>query len=89
MPALNARPTDHTHFDFDFRRDTTLLHIDLRLAEITERHARLRDERARERLLSLDRSRISIRRRLGTSIIRIGERIGGSSDPLSTPVWQG
>jgi hypothetical protein len=67
------------------RKDTTLSHIELRLAEIGERHALLRSHRDGDRHAS-GRS-WSLRRSLGGSIIRIGRRIGG--DSVTTPAWQG
>jgi hypothetical protein len=67
------------------RKDTTLFHIELRLADIAERHALLRSHRDGDRIAS--RRSSSLRRSLGGSIIRIGRRIGG--DTVTTPAWQG
>lgn len=77
-----------THaLDFmSFRRDTTLHHIEMRLAEAQERQERFRSERHAERLMAHShRHRGSIRRRLGDSIIRMGERISGAERSITAP----
>jgi hypothetical protein len=67
----------------DFRKDTEMLHIELRLQEGMERQARLRSLRDADRAAS-GRAR-SLRHQLGESLIRLGRRIAG--DGLTSPAW--
>jgi hypothetical protein len=77
-----ARSTRHQS---TFRKDFAMNHIELRLAEVQERHQRFRTIRSadRETLGSV----ISLRHQLGLSLVRLGRRIGG--DAVTAPAWQG
>ena len=66
------------------RKDTSMYAIELRLIEARERQQLLLD--FREHRQAGRRAR-SLRRRLGGSLMRLGQRIGG--DPMTTPAWQG
>ena len=73
------------------RKDTSMQHIELRLAEIQARHARERSLRDAERVARAARQARangrSIRSRLGESIIRLGHRVAGES--LGSPALTG
>jgi hypothetical protein len=62
-----------------------MFHIELRLAEIEERHQRFRVIRDHER--SGIRSARSFRHRFGESLVRLGRRVGGEA--MTAPAWQG
>ena len=74
----------HTFRLDDFRKDTHMFHIELRLADIGERQALLRSIRDAER--DGLRSTRTLRHRLGGSLVRLGRRIGG--DSVTAPAWQ-
>jgi hypothetical protein len=61
-------------------------HIELRLAEVRERHARFQADRDAERD-AMTGSRSSLRRQLGESLVRLGRRVGGEA--MTAPAWQG
>jgi hypothetical protein len=61
-------------------------HIELRLASIQERQSLLRSIRDADRAAQ-HAARPSIRSFLGSSLIRLGERIAG--ERRATPVWTG
>jgi hypothetical protein len=82
MTSIDQQSTrNHTAF----RKDTEMVHIELRLAEIQERHERLRIHRAAERA-AFAQAR-SLRHQLGQSLVRLGRRVGG--DAMTAPAWQG
>jgi hypothetical protein len=61
-------------------------HIELRLADVGERHSRFQADRDAERS-ALGQDRSSLRRQLGESLVRLGRRVGG--DAMTAPAWQG
>jgi hypothetical protein len=61
-------------------------HIELRLADVRERHARFQADRDAERD-AMTASRSSLRRQLGESLVRLGRRVGGEA--MTAPAWQG
>jgi hypothetical protein len=73
------------HDSTTFRKDDTMFAIELRLAEVQERHVRFRDGRDAERAAS--GSSRSLRHRFGQSLVRLGRRIGGEA--MTAPAWQG
>jgi hypothetical protein len=62
-------------------------HIELRLASIQERQSLLRSIRDADRAADRNAAPPSIRSFLGSSLIRLGERIAG--ERRATPVWTG
>ena len=68
------------------RKERTMQHIELRLADTRERQLRFQADRDAERT-ALAQSRSSLRRQLGRSLVRLGRRIGGES--MTAPAWQG
>jgi hypothetical protein len=81
----NARISRRTDFDFDFRKEPHMHHIELRLTDIGERQALFRSIRDADRVA--ERRTRSLRRRVGLSLVRLGERLSG--DASTTPAWQG
>ena len=86
---MTSRPNPTTSRPHASRKDSAMHHIDLRLAEIQERHELLRshheaDRVARSPARSLARS---IRSRLGELLIRLGRRVAGES--ATVPAWTG
>jgi len=67
------------------RKDTSMFHIELRLADVAERQALMRSIRDGERE-GLQSNR-SLRHQVGQSLVRLGRRIGG--DAMTAPAWQG
>ena len=68
-----------------FRKDTpTMFHIELRLFAALERQERLRAQAHLGH--SGFRPERPIRRRLGRSLVRLGQRVGG--DAITSPAWQ-
>lgn len=82
MTSITTRSTRHHS---TFRKDDTMFHIELRLAEVEERHQRFRLARDADRT-GLESAR-SFRHQLGQSLVRLGRRIGG--DSMTAPAWQG
>jgi len=78
------RNHDHGHLQ-TFRKDLHMQHVELRLADCQERQLRFRALRDGDRS-ALEQAR-SIRHRVGESIIRLGQRVGG--DAMTSPAWQG
>jgi hypothetical protein len=68
------------------RKDRTMQHIELRLADTRERQLRFQADRDAERTAAAQ-SRSSLRRQLGRSLVRLGRRVGGES--MTAPAWQG
>jgi hypothetical protein len=68
------------------RKDRTMQHIELRLADTRERQLRFQADRDAERIAP-GQSRSSLRRHLGRSLVRLGRRVGGES--VTAPAWQG
>jgi len=68
------------------RKDRTMQHIELRLADTRERHLRFQADRDAERA-ALGQARSSLRRQVGRSLVRLGRRVGGES--VTAPAWQG
>jgi hypothetical protein len=83
--TTRLRTTDRSSRPSSFRKDVSMLHIELRLAEIERRQRRLRSDRDAER--ALERRLPPLRLQLGQSLVRLGRRIGG--DAMSAPAWQG
>ena len=77
-----ARSTRHHP---TFREDTNVFHIELRLAEVQERHRRFRAIRDADRA-TISSAR-SFRHQLGQSLVRLGRRVGGEA--MTAPAWQG
>jgi hypothetical protein len=84
----------HRRHPTPFREDRPdMFHIEFRFAEAEERQARFRAEAERERHGRFGRRRF--RHRVGASIVRIGQQVGGDamsdalSDPITSPAWQG
>ena len=68
------------------RKDRTMQHIELRLADVGERQQRFQADRDAERAApALARS--SLRRQVGRSLVRLGRRVAGES--VTAPAWQG
>ena len=67
------------------RKERTMQHIELRLADVEERQSRYRVLRDADRA-ALVQAR-SLRQAVGQSIIRLGRRVGGEA--LTAPAWQG
>ena len=86
---MTSRPIPTTSRPHASRKDSAMHHIDLRLAEIQERHDLLRSHHAADRAArSIARSSArSIRSRLGESLIRLGRRVAGES--ANAPAWTG
>jgi hypothetical protein len=82
---MRIRPAHRSRHLPTFRKDTTMNHIELRLAEVQERHARFRALRDADR--SDRRAARSLRHRFGQSLVRLGRRIGGEA--VTAPAWQG
>jgi hypothetical protein len=82
---MTTRSDSTTRHHSTLREDTTMQHIELRLADIGERQALLRSVRDGDR--SASGRAWSIRRSIGESLVRLGRRIGG--DSVSAPAWQG
>ena len=76
MPMTHA--IRHPHRRHDLRKDP-LMTPDLLLRIAQERQSRLRDDRRLERLSRSTDS--TLRRRLGESFIRLGERLARTPDP--------
>jgi hypothetical protein len=81
-----------------FRKDdSTMNQIEYQYQEIRERQARYRAEAQRERRARASRDAFrnrTFRHRIGESIIRVGQKVGGDavSEALSdvtNPAWQG
>ena len=68
------------------RKDRTMQHIELRLADVGERQQRFQADRDAERA-ALGQARSSLRRQVGRSLVRLGRRVGGES--VTAPAWQG
>jgi hypothetical protein len=68
------------------RKERTMQHIELRLADTRERHLRFQADRDAERA-ALGQARSSLRRQVGRSLVRLGRRVGGES--VTAPAWQG
>jgi hypothetical protein len=70
---------------YTFRKDDTMFRIELRLADVQERHQRFRAIRDADRA-AISSAR-SFRHQLGLSLVRLGRRIGGET--MTAPAWQG
>jgi hypothetical protein len=79
------RTSSSTRHHLILRKDSSMFHIDLRLADVAERQALMRSIRDGER--DGLRSNRSLRHQLGLSLVRLGRRIGG--DTVTAPAWQG
>ena len=79
------RTRSSTRHHLTLRKDSSMFHIDLRLADVAERQALMRSIRDAER--DGLRSNRSLRHQVGQSLVRLGRRIGG--DAMTTPAWQG
>ena len=60
-------------------------HIELRLADVGERHSRFQADRDAERAAP-GQARSSLRRQVGGSLVRLGRRVAG--EPMTAPAWQ-
>jgi hypothetical protein len=71
------------------RKDRQMQDFDVRLRMVREHQARLRDERHVDRLArgSAQVSHRPVRRRVGESLVRLGERVAG--DGLGSPALTG
>ena len=83
MTVHDARPIDTA---LTSRKERTMQHIELRLADAGERQQRFQADRDAERA-ALGQARSSLRRQLGRSLVRLGRRVGGES--MTAPAWQG
>ncbi len=77
--------TRSTRHHSTFRKDFDMFHIELRLAEVQERHERFRAIRDADRA-AISSAR-SFRHRFGQSLVRLGRRVGGEA--MTAPAWQG
>jgi len=68
------------------RKDRTMQHIELRLADVGERQQRFQADREAERAAH-GLARSSLRRQVGRSLVRLGRRVAG--EPMTAPAWQG
>ena len=82
----NTRHAQSTRHHLTSRKDPTMQHIELRLADVGERQSRFQADADAERS-ALGRDRSSLRRQLGESLVRLGRRVGG--DAMTAPAWQG
>ena len=78
--------TESNRHPLTSRKERTMQHIELRLADARERQQRFQADRDAERA-ALGHSRSSLRRQLGRSLVRLGRRVGGES--MTAPAWQG
>ncbi|MFL5712076.1 MAG: hypothetical protein ACJ77W_09385 [Chloroflexota bacterium] len=69
------------------RKERTMQHIELRLADTRERQLRFQADRDAERAALDGQTRSSLRGQLGRSLVRLGRRVGGES--MTAPAWQG
>ena len=83
MTSITTANSNRHHSTF--RKDDDMFHIELRLAEVQERHERFRIHRAAERA-AFGQVR-SLRHQLGQSLVRLGRRVGGEA--MTAPAWQG
>jgi len=81
----SKRTNSSTRHHLTLRKDTSMFHIELRLADVAERQALMRSIRDGERE-GLQPNR-SLRHQVGRSLVRLGRRIGG--DAMTAPAWQG
>ena len=81
----SKRTNSSTRHQHTLRKDTSMFHIELRLADVAERQALMRSIRDGER--EGLRSNRSLRHQVGQSLVRLGRRIGG--DAMTAPAWQG
>ena len=81
------KSTTHAHSTrITSRKERTMQHIELRLADVGERQQRFQADRDAERA-ALGLARSSLRRQLGRSLVRLGARVAGES--MTAPAWQG
>ena len=81
------KSTTHAHSTrITSRKERTMQHIELRLADTRERQLRFQADRDAERA-ALGQAHSSLRRQLGRSLVRLGRRVGGES--VTAPAWQG
>ena len=78
--------TESNRHPLTSRKERTMQHIELRLADTRERHLRFQADRDAERA-ALGQARSSLRRQVGRSLVRLGRRVGGES--VTAPAWQG
>ena len=83
MTSITTANSNRHHSTF--RKDDDMLHIELRLAEVQERHERFRVHRDADRAVSGRAP--SLRHQVGQSLVRLGRRIGGEA--MTAPAWQG
>jgi hypothetical protein len=81
-PTRHAQSTRTTS-----RKERTMQHIELRLADTRERQLRFQADRHAERAALDGQTRSSLRGQLGRSLVRLGRRVGGES--MTAPAWQG
>jgi len=85
--GVAMKSTTHAHSTrITSRKERTMQHIELRLADTRERQLRFQADRDAERTAP-GQSRSSLRRQLGRSLVRLGRRVGGES--MTAPAWQG
>jgi hypothetical protein len=85
--GVAMKSTTHAHSTrITSRKERTMQHIELRLADTRERHLRFQADRDAERA-ALGQARSSLRRHVGRSLVRLGRRVGGES--VTAPAWQG
>ena len=82
---MTSRTDPTSRHPHPFPKETTMSHIELRLASILERQSLLRSHRDAERAGLV--SAPPIRSRIGQSLIRLGRRVAGEG--LSAPAWTG
>jgi hypothetical protein len=86
--GVAMKSTTHAHSTrITSRKERTMQHIELRLADTRERQLRFQADRDAERAALDGQARSSLRGQLGRSLVRLGRRVGGES--MTAPAWQG
>ena len=86
---MTTAPAPQSRHSLHLRKDRQMQDIDLRLRVVHDYQARLREDRRVDRLAgaSARASRRPIRRRVGESLVRLGQRVAG--DGLGSPALTG
>jgi len=83
-----AVPHPMSRHPLHLRKDTDMQHIEQRVRQVQEHQAQLRQQRHAERIAAAARiERPTVRRQVGRTIIRIGQRVAGET--LGSPAWTG
>jgi hypothetical protein len=81
-------PLPTSRHPLHLRKDSDMQHIEQRVRQVQEHQAQMRQQRHVERMAAAARiERPTVRRQVGRTIIRIGERVAGEA--LGSPAWTG